>query len=576
MADFNCILDHPDREGVLYTEGPLDASNELCLHLGGLYNSFYPYDWLKITGCSSFKICIKGTIPKGKVTLFLHTPNKPAENIHELEVSIAGEAIKVEIADFTPLPGQRLTCQFESAEPMLLESVSWTAVGSTQRTVKLGIVICTYNNEARLKENIEALVASDVWHEEKPLLILANNGVIQDKSWYPSERFHEFPQENLGGSGGFGRGIYEVVYGQLQEQGITHILLMDDDVKFHPEVISRAITFHKKSQHPVVIGGAMLKLDDPTWLHEAGGANRVGGYTDVPVGPIQDTGALDFLGRGLESDYNAWWFCSFPSDAVRAIGLPLPLFIHGDDIEYGRRLQANGFPNFCPGGISLWHDSFEGKRLTWIRYFDCRNALIRLSTNTTNTKKEIIAEAQRRFDRFIIKNDYGACAMVIEAYRAFCQGPDVLRDKNFSTQIARLNQMHSEYTYPLTAHDYVKIKADVPGARPRKWLRTIKRWTTNLAYCRGSSRSLWKTANTRYAWWNIPFYADILVTTKDSSHFYPRDYKAARKLSKTIKEVTNQHSDGLELTIVEWQNHLPLFSSPEFWRVYILQAKSSS
>ena len=138
-----------------------------------------------------------------------------------------------------------------------------------ERRVKLGIVICTYNNEARLKQNIQGLIASKVWHEEKPILALANNGTIEDESWLPQERFIKFDQKNLGGAGGFGRGIYEVVYGQLKERDITHILLMDDDVKFHPEVISRAIAFHKKSQQPVVIGGSMLKLEDPTFLHEA-------------------------------------------------------------------------------------------------------------------------------------------------------------------------------------------------------------------------------------------------------------------------------------------------------------------
>ncbi len=85
-------------------------------------------------------------------------------------------------------------------------------------------------------------------------------------------------------------------------------------------------------------------------------------------GLLSETDALNQLGRAKSYDYNAWWFCSFHVEAVRKVGLPLPLFIHGNDIEYGMRLKEHGYPVYCPGGISLWHQSFENKRLTWIRY----------------------------------------------------------------------------------------------------------------------------------------------------------------------------------------------------------------
>jgi GT2 family glycosyltransferase len=572
MSDWHCILNPEIDEPLLYREPPINPQKKNCIHLGGVYNSFYPYDWHKIAGSSSFQFLVKGALRNVGITIYLHTPNAAATMLGQLETNKCADQAELTIQNFNLVPGQRLTCQIESDSIIDLESIDWTALPVKTNHVKLGIVICTYNNEARLKENIEALVTSDVWHEQKPVLILANNGNIQDDSWLPQDRFVKFDQQNLGGSGGFGRGIYEVVYGQLQQQGITHILLMDDDVKFHPEVISRAIAFHKKSLQPVGIGGAMLKLEDPTWLHEAGGniktVDRVGVYTDVPVGRIQDTGALNFLGRAKEHDYNAWWFCSFPTDAVRKIGLPLPIFIHGDDVEYGKRLKANGFANYCPGGISLWHESFEDKRLSWIRYFDCRNALIRLSTNKENKRDEINAEVLRRLHRLIVKNDYGACAMIIEAYKDFCAGPNVLKANDFPTQINRLTQAYSAHTYDLTSKSYKKTIEASEMIKPNKWIRFIKRRTTNMSYLGGAARTLWKTSNTRYVWWNVPFYADILLTSNDSIFYLPRDPRVAKRLSNQLKVLTKQNDNRLNSIIDEWREDLHLFTKPDFWRVY--------
>ena len=40
----------------------------------------------------------------------------------------------------------------------------------------------------------------------------------------------------------------------------------------------------------------------------------------------------------------------------RAIGLPAPVFIRGDDFEYGQRLARAGVPTVTLPGIAVWHD----------------------------------------------------------------------------------------------------------------------------------------------------------------------------------------------------------------------------
>lgn len=52
----------------------------------------------------------------------------------------------------------------------------------------------------------------------------------------------------------------------------------------------------------------------------------------------------------LPMDYNGWWYCCVPL-AEQFRGFPLPVFIHGDDIEYGLRFDGN---IMTMNGIGVW------------------------------------------------------------------------------------------------------------------------------------------------------------------------------------------------------------------------------
>ena len=573
MADWHCILNSEIDGKALYYESPIISDYAEHLHLGGLYNSLYPYDWLKITGSRSFRCEIKGLARESRVSIFLHSPDAPAKVIKQVESCPTDKALEITLSSFNPEPGQRLTCQIESTAPIDLASVSWTANTNNDHKVKLGIVICTYNNEARLKQNIQELVASKVWHEEKPILALANNGTIEDESWLPQERFIKFDQKNLGGAGGFGRGIYEVVHGQLKDQDITHILLMDDDVKFHPEVISRAIAFHKKSQQPVVIGGSMLKLEDPTFLHEAGSnlnsSSTIGTSTDIPTGPLAETGALDHLGKACQFDYNAWWFCSFPTDAVRAVGLPLPIFIHGDDIEYGMRLNAHGFKVYCPGGISLWHESFENKHPTWIRYFDFRNALIRLSFYHHNPPKSLIHQLKHACNRALMRNDYGSYIMAVKAFEDFCKGPHILHDNNIPSQIKALDDLYHQYSHGDSTGRYKLTSRSRIRRKKRKAKLALKYVTANLHALPIPSIRHFETNNIRFPWTDVPCLSDITVKLADGRQVhYNRDIRKCKLLKKRLRAAIKTHKPRLASAQEEWRHKQQDFHSEDFWRQY--------
>ncbi|MHA0111295.1 hypothetical protein ACXYUI_29865, partial [Klebsiella pneumoniae] len=48
--------------------------------------------------------------------------------------------------------------------------------------------------------------------------------------------------------------------------------------------------------------------------------------------------------RWAEGGYNAWWTCLIPSNVVKRIGYPMPIFFQWDDIEYGLRARGRQIP----------------------------------------------------------------------------------------------------------------------------------------------------------------------------------------------------------------------------------------
>jgi galactofuranosylgalactofuranosylrhamnosyl-N-acetylglucosaminyl-diphospho-decaprenol beta-1,5/1,6-galactofuranosyltransferase len=92
-----------------------------------------------------------------------------------------------------------------------------------------------------------------------------------------------------------------------------------------------------------------------------------------PTTPIEEDPGL---WENLEVDYGAWRFCCLHSDCFRQVGLPLPLFIRGDDCEYGLRLRAHGVKTLPLPGVRVWHPVHADRLGRWHTLFDWRNKFI--------------------------------------------------------------------------------------------------------------------------------------------------------------------------------------------------------
>jgi len=246
----------------------------------------------------------------------------------------------------------------------------WEGEIQEERRVSLAIVICTYKREAYVRRNIQLLRQTVLQDMEGVELFVIDNGRTLEKA--EEGKVHILPNRNYGGSGGFTRGLIEAC-----EKDFTHVLFMDDDIRFEAEVIYRTIQLlkvAKQGRRPLMIGGGMLTEDEPTIQFESGAFYRDGRLRPVGRGlDLSKTKALLENDEERHVQYNAWWYCCFPVSLADEIGLPLPFFIKSDDVEYGLRAKAD---ILLLNGIGVWHTAFSGKYSPYLEYYIKRNELI--------------------------------------------------------------------------------------------------------------------------------------------------------------------------------------------------------
>ena len=184
---------------------------------------------------------------------------------------------------------------------------------------------------------------------------------------------------NLGGSGGFSRGMFETVKAGRSD----YTLLLDDDAISEPESILARSTVRGLCGAPRAggrrhvpyrpqDGAAPCRANDSTHVRCGCTCREARSSTMILLGTV--VGQPGPTQREV-LHFNGWWFCLIPTETMRAIGLGLPAFIKFDDIEYGVRAKKHGFPTVSLPGVAVWHMGWHDKdpARSWEEYFQVRN-----------------------------------------------------------------------------------------------------------------------------------------------------------------------------------------------------------
>lgn len=296
--------------------------------------------------------------------------------------------------------------------------------------IELAIGICTFKREEYVLRNINSIKENIINNTESAAyghveLFVSDNGNTLDIDKINDEGVNVFYNKNAGGAGGFTRCIMESL--EAQNKKFTHMLLMDDDIKFEPEIICRTYILLKmaKAQYlDSIIGGSLLRLDMPDIQHagrESWGVDRVvsqqHGY-DMTKEIFLHTNEKD-----IRADYNGWWYCVI-SLKDKNNNLPLPIFIHGDDIEYGLR---QGKEVISVNGIGVWHDAGDNRKSSVMEYYDMRNLLIlTVIHNESYTKKQAKRRVLVHLTGQLIKYRYEDQLLTIKGVEDFLKGVEFL------------------------------------------------------------------------------------------------------------------------------------------------------
>lgn len=314
--------------------------------------------------------------------------------------------------------------------------------------ISIALGITTYKREQALRRTMNML-ASEVFKQGSLLnghlrVIVSDNGGTLGEGVSKDGNVRIVSNRNLGGAGGFTRTMLEAV----KDSGFTHVLLADDDAMLDPMSLERTYVFLsllREEHRDLTVGGALLREDIP-WLQYEAGARWNGGPMEIIGHGLDLRRVADVITNGADvqsMDYAGWWYCCIPIVRMKQIGLPLPLFIHRDDVEYGLRCgKVTALPGVC-----VWHEAFDLKMSGTSEYYDVRNTAI---VNAVHDFKDGAAVLTRYLNKRVLINlltcRYEYVRMNLDAVRDFLKGFDFLR----TTDGIELHRQLMERDYRMT------------------------------------------------------------------------------------------------------------------------------
>ncbi len=309
-----------------------------------------------------------------------------------------------------------------------------------ERDISLAIITCTFKKETYVKKTVNLVTGDSLLQNKKFQFFVVDNGRTLSQSDFPSARVTLLPNRNVGGSGGFTKGLIEAVQSGLY----THYLFMDDDIELDSEVIYKLFPLYEYGKQDFAIAGGMLDLYKKHILYEAGGLynkytddegnrqNRDFNITSLKKNTdLRDPSTLNLFLVEEQVDYGAFWFFAFSHEVVQNIGLPLPFFIKVDDIEFGLRVKQYLNNAIVPfPSLAVWHEPFYAKNPIWDIYYFSRNVLI---ANTIHGSLEywttLKAISGAMFYNLLLFN-YNSAQMYVKAFEDFLKGPDFIKQND--------------------------------------------------------------------------------------------------------------------------------------------------
>jgi galactofuranosylgalactofuranosylrhamnosyl-N-acetylglucosaminyl-diphospho-decaprenol beta-1,5/1,6-galactofuranosyltransferase len=332
---------------------------------------------------------------------------------------VIGEDYKI------PENNSLLYLDIESLSPnaRLLSGFFFSNQQAVQRP-KIAAIICTYKREEYVKRNLQIIreYISSNTRSDFNVYIVDNGQSLDD---IIDDNIQLIPNKNFGGSGGFARGMIEVISDVNHDY--SHVILLDDDILISPISLNRLSHFISfMSGNENCIAGSMFRLDKPYIQNESGAQwMQESGFSPLKQSlDMREVKNIIFNEFEEYQDYGGWWFFCIPINLIKEYGLPYPFFVRLDDVEFSKRIAR---PIISLNGISVWHEPFENKFNPAVYYYDIRNGLI---LNSVYYSDYGVLSAMKWFIKPAVKELYSyryeTAEKIIQAARDFLKGPQYI------------------------------------------------------------------------------------------------------------------------------------------------------
>lgn len=303
-----------------------------------------------------------------------------------------------------------------------------------RRQVRLGIVITHFNREQYVVPAVRRLnqqLLTDPSYADRVRLFVIDNSQNLTNAQMAGAKV--IPNANLGGSGGFMRGLIHI-----QDSGeFTHGLFMDDDASTEIEAIRRTIAILQYAKdEKTAVSGAMLFEHKPFIQYEnAAWFNGVCHPRNTDL-DLRDIGNVVENEKEVAVDYGGWWFFAFPLQTVEKY--VFPFFVRGDDSFF---CLTNSFSILTLNGIASWQDSFATKDSPYTVYLDTRYHLIHnlLGLFAGASRGKALRLMRSWFKRYTLSYHYESAQTMLDAVEDVVKGPEFWQ-KNVD-MIARRSQI---------------------------------------------------------------------------------------------------------------------------------------
>ena len=401
------------------------------------FNAFSLKKWLKYTGLK--QLAVRGTV-EGRASIEAFGLNDTKNEIPLLKTEVSGDFelnIPFQTQEMTLL-GLKITAIDGFS---VLSNFAYYGEFPQWKQQNIGVAITTYKREEYVLKTIDMLQRFAEANPWLSIVVVDNGNTLEEKDDYHLRLLHN---ANFGGSGGFSRGIIENMRNPLMD----YMLLMDDDIELEITALERTgsvLSALKPEYRESFFSGAMLNIDEPTRQIER--TAIWGGLRSAPHGVNDPLDKRESLLKGenipfVKNTYGSWWYCAIPVCSIRKMGLPLPVFIKGDDLEYGIR---NGQEVLSLNGIGVWHEPFFKKYSTVTVYYWIRNGLMLDIIHDVYGRFGITALCLARFGRNLLR-DKIHFRMSCEAIKDFGRGLDVLVQTPSDVKHAEISRMGTDYS----------------------------------------------------------------------------------------------------------------------------------